>query len=42
MDNSRTGSFRMLEMPVNVFSMDKHVLVDLIGTRGSELGALGA
>jgi hypothetical protein len=42
MDNSRTGSLRMLEVPVDIFNVDKHVLVDLIGTRGPELGAFCA
>jgi len=32
----------MLEMPVDVFNMDKNVLIDLIGTRRPELGALCA
>jgi len=42
MHDSRAESFRMLKVPIDVFNMHQHILVDLIGTRGFELGALRA
>jgi hypothetical protein len=39
MNNSRTESFGLLEMPIYVFNMHNHILIDLIGTRRPKLGA---
>ena len=37
--DSRTESFRMLEMPIDVFNTHNYILVDLIGMRRPERGA---
>jgi hypothetical protein len=37
--DSRTESFGLLAVPIGVFNMHKHILVDLIGTRRPKLGA---
>jgi len=40
--DSRAESFSLLKVPIDVFHMHQHILVDLIGTWRHELGALRA
>jgi hypothetical protein len=42
MNDSCTESFDLLEVPIYILNMHNYILVDLIGTRRPELGALRA